>query len=287
LTRIVYVNGAYKRYAEAAVHAEDRGFQFADSIYEVIEVRAGRLVDPSRHLARLSRSLGELRIPAPMSDSALLLVIDQVIRRNRVRDGIVYMQVTRGAGPRDFALPRPGTLPSLVVLARPQPKGWSDELAKSGIAIKTVLDNRWARCDIKTVMLLPAVLAKDEARRSGAKEAWFIDAAGNVTEGASSNAWIVTVDGRLVTHPLGPHILPGVTRATIMDVANAEGLKVEERIFNRQEAIAAKEAFISSATQIVMPVVKIDDTPVGDGRPGPLARQLRLRFHHVAEISAG
>ena len=287
MTRIVYVNGAYKRYAEAAVHAEDRGFQFADSIYEVIEVRAGRLVDPSRHLARLSRSLGELRIPAAMSDSALLLVIDQVIRRNRVRDGIVYMQVTRGAGPRDFALPRPGTLPSLVVLARPQPKGWSDELAKSGIAVKTVLDNRWARCDIKTVMLLPAVLAKDEARRSGAKEAWFIDAASNVTEGASSNAWIVTVDGCLITHPLCPHILPGGTRATIMDVANAEGLKVEERSFNRQEAIAAKEAFISSATQIVMPVVKIDDTPVGDGRPGPLARQLRLRFHHVAEISAG
>lgn len=287
MTRIVYVNGVYKRYAEAAVHAEDRGFQFADSIYEVIEVLDGHLVDATRHLARLARSLRELRIAPPMSDAALMQVIAQVIRRNRIRDGIVYMQVTRGAGPRDFALPPAGTIPTLVVLARAQRKGWSAELAKTGIAVKTIPDNRWARSDIKTVMLLPAVLAKDEARRNGAKEAWFVDADGNVTEGASSNAWIVTADGTLVTRPLDARILPGVTRATVMDVAKSEGFKVEERAFGREEALRAREAFVTSATNIVMPVVNIDGSPVGDGRPGPLARQLRLRFHHVAEISAG
>jgi D-alanine transaminase len=287
LTRFVYVNGAYKRYSEAAVHAEDRGFQFADAIYEVIELLDGHLVDATRHLARLSRSLNELSIPAPISDAALLLVIEEVRRRNRVRDGIIYMQVTRGAGPRDFALPPADTLPTLVVLARAQRKGWSEVLARTGIAVKTIPDNRWGRCDIKTVMLLPAVLAKDEARRSGAKEAWFVDDRGNVTEGASSNAWIVTADGTLVTHPLGHDILPGVTRATVLLVAEAEGLKVEERAFGREEALGAREAFVTSATNIVMPVVAIDGAPVGDGRPGPLARQVRLRFHHVAEISAG
>jgi D-alanine transaminase len=287
LTRFVYVNGAYKRYAEAAVHAEDRGFQFADAIYEVLEVLDGGIVDATRHLARLDRSLRELSIPRPMSEPALLQVIDQVIRRNRVRNGIVYLQVTRGAGPRDFAFPPAGTLPTLVVLARAQRRGWSAELAETGIAVKTTSDNRWDRCDIKTVMLLPAVLAKDGARRAGAREAWFVDAAGNVTEGASSNAWIVSAGGALVTHPLDHHILPGVTRATVMDVAKAEGMKIEERIFSREEALKAQEAFVTSATNIVMPVVKIDGAAIGDGRPGPLARRLRLRFHHVAEFSAG
>ncbi|HEY8128485.1 MAG TPA: D-amino-acid transaminase [Hyphomicrobium sp.] len=287
MTRFVYVNGAYKRYAEAAVHAEDRGFQFADAIYEVIEVLDGGLVDATRHLARLERSLRELSIPPPMSKAALLQVIDQVIRRNRVREGIVYLQVTRGAGPRDFALPAPESPPTLVVLARAQRRGWSAELAETGIAVKTTPDNRWARCDIKTVMLLPAVLAKDEARRAGAREAWFIDAAGNVTEGASSNAWIVTADGALVTHPLDNHILPGVTRATVMNVAKAEGMKIEERTFSKDEALKAREAFVTSATNIVMPVVKLDGAAIGDGRPGPLAQRLRLRFHHIAEFSAG
>jgi D-alanine transaminase len=287
VTRIVYVNGAYKRYAEAAVHAEDRGFQFADAIYEVIEVRDARLVDAARHLARLGRSLRELGIARPMSDAALGQVIAQVISRNRVRDGIVYMQITRGAGPRDFALPAPRILPTIVVLARAQRKGWSEELAETGIAVKTIPDSRWGRCDIKTVMLLPAILAKDAARREGAKEAWFLDADGNVTEGASSNAWIVTAAGTLVTHPLDHEVLPGVTRATVIDVAKAEGIKLEERAFRPEEALNAREAFVTSATNIVMPVVKIDGASIGDGRPGSLTRRLRLRFHHIAEISAG
>ena len=286
MTRIVYVNGAYKRYGEAAIHVEDRGFQFADAVYEVIEVLGGRLVDATRHLARLERSLRELAISPPMRENALLHIIGEVIRRNRVRDGIVYMQVTRGAGPREFALPGPDVLPTLVVFARTQPRGRADRLAETGIVVKTVPDNRWDRCNIKTVMLLPAVLAKDAARRAGAREAWFVDSSGAITEGASSNAWIVTAKGVLVTRPLGQEILPGVTRATVMDVAKAEGLRVEERAFTRDEALRATEAFITSATNIAMPVVTIDGQGIGNGLPGPLTRRLRSRFHQMAEISA-
>jgi D-alanine transaminase len=285
VTRIVYVNGAYKRYAEAAIHAEDRGFQFADAVYEVIEVLGGRLVDATRHLARLNRSLSELGIPRPMSDQALQHVIGETIRRNRVTGGIVYIQVTRGAGPRDFTLPAPEILPTVVILARSQRRGWAATLAEKGIAVKTMPDNRWGRCDIKTVMLLPAVLAKDAARREGAREVWFIDSSGAITEGASSNAWIVTAQGTLVTRQLDSHILPGITRATVTDVARAERLKVEERPFTLDEAIKAREAFLTSATNTVMPVIAIDGHSIGEGRPGPVVQRLRSRFHHVAEIS--
>jgi len=286
LTRIVYVNGAYKRYAEAAIHAEDRGFQFADAVYEVIEVLGGRLVDATRHMARLDRSLRELKIAAPMSQQALLQVIGEAVRRNRVSDGIVYMQVTRGAGPRDFSLPGADILPTLVVLARAQRRGWADELAETGIAVKTMPDNRWGRCDIKTVMLLPAVLAKDAARRDGAREVWFVDSQGAITEGASSNAWIVTAEGVLVTRKLDSNILPGITRAGVADVAASERLKVEERPFSVKEALQAREAFLTSATNTVMPVVAINGQQIGEGRPGPIAQRLRSRFHQVAEISA-
>lgn len=287
MTRIIYVNGAYRRYAEAAIHAEDRGFQFADAVYEVIEILDGKLVDATRHLSRLERSLSELSIERPMSHAALLQVIGEVVRRNRVRNGIVYLQVTRGAGPRDFAIPGPETPPTLVVLARAQRRGWAAELAETGIAVKTMPDNRWSRCDIKTVMLLPALLAKDAARREGAREVWYVDAAGTITEGASSNAWIVTDGNTLVTRALDQRILPGITRATVIDAAKSEGFRIEERAFTREEALKAREAFITSATNTVMPVVTIDGVPIGNGRPGPVARRLRLRFHHVAEISAG
>ena len=286
MTRIVYVNGAYKRYAEAAIHVEDRGFQFADSIYEVIEVLGGRLVDATRHLARLNRSLRELAISPPMRERALLHIIGEVVRRNRVRDGIVYMQVTRGAGPREFAFPGPDVLPTLVVFARARSRESANQLAEMGIAVKTVPDNRWGRRDIKTVMLLPSVLAKDAARQADAREARFVDASGAITEGASSNAWIVTDKGVLVTRPLGWEILPGVTRATVMDVAKAEGINVEERAFTREEALRAREAFITSATNIAMPVVTLDGKTIGNGQPGPLTRRLRIRFHQLAEISA-
>jgi D-alanine transaminase len=286
MTRFVYVDGRYERYGDATVHVEDRGFQFGDSVYEVIEVRDGYLVDATRHLTRLARSLRELAIPPPMGEAAMLGVLGEVTRRNRVRDGLVYLQVTRGEAPRDFALPPPDHPSTFVALARPLSHAKVDARAKAGIAVKTLPDSRWARCDLKTVMLLPSVLAKAAAKAEGAAEAWFVDEAGFVTEGASSNAWIVTAGGELVTRPLGCDILAGVTRSTLMDVAMQAQLKVVERPFRVAEAIAANEAFITSASTILMPVVRIDGQPVGDGTPGPLGQRLRAAFHAVAERRA-
>lgn len=285
MSRVVYVNGRYEPYAEAAVHAEDRGFQFADAVYEVIEVLGGRLVDGTRHLDRLERSLSELGMAMPMSRAALSNVLRETIKRNRVRDGSVYMQVSRGAGRRDFALPSSDVRQTVVAVARSQPRAAIAAQAETGIAVVTRRDPRWARCDIKTVMLLPAVLAKNDAKAEGAKEVWFLDENGNVTEGASSNAWIVTANGTLVTRFLDARILPGITRATALNAARALQMPVEERSFTLQEARAAREAFITSATNTVMPVVTIDGQSVGDGKPGPLTVRLRHAFHHAAEIT--
>ena len=285
MSRIVYVNGRYVPYGDAAIHAEDRGFQFADSVYEVIEVLDSRLVDAPRHMARLDRSLSELGIAQPMSRAALGQVIARTIYLNRVRHGTVYLQVSRGAGPRDFALPAEGTPPTLVVIARSQSQTKIEVLAQSGIAVVTMPDIRWGRSDIKTVMLLPACLAKDAAKSQGAREAWLVDGEGHVTEGASSNAWIITGDKRLVTRPLSNRILAGVTRATTIDTAKAQGFGFQERAFTVAEAHQAAEAFITSATNTVMPVVRIDGVAIGNGRPGPLTMSLRARFHDVAVIS--
>ena len=282
MTRVVYVNGRYRPYARAFVHAEDRGFQFADAVYEVCEVRCGGIVDLERHLARLERSLAELQMPMPMSLKALEVVLHQTVRRNRVRDGLVYLQVSRGAGPRDFAFPADGTPPTVVCLARSQPPGRTAAQAETGISVVTLPDIRWKRCDIKTVMLLPAVLAKREAARQGAKEAWLVDEGGYITEGASSNAWIVTSGGELVTRALSHALLPGVTRATVMDAIAREGLGIAERSFTVDEARAAREAFVTSATNTVMPVVRIDGVPVGDGKPGAVSQKLRKIFREVA-----
>jgi D-alanine transaminase len=286
MSRIVYVNGRYVPYAEAAVHAEDRGFQFGDAIYEVCEVRGGHLVDEARHMARLGRSLGELKIRQPMTSAALGFVMRQVIRRNRIRDGLVYLQVSRGAAPREFLFPDPEVPPTVVCLARPASPAAIDGRAEVGIAVKSIADIRWRRCDIKTVMLLPACLAKEAARKDGAREAWFVDADGFVTEGASSNAWIVAADGSVITRQLGTDILPGVTRATLLDTIAKEGVRLVERPFKLTEAYDAKEAFITSATQTVMPVVRIDGRPVGEGKPGPISHRLRQKFHQFAAISS-
>jgi D-alanine transaminase len=286
LTRVVYVNGAYRRYGDAMVHVEDRGFQFADSIYEVIEVNRGALVDLPRHLERMERSLRELSIAMPSSRRVIELVIARVVRQNRVTTGLAYIQITRGEAPRDFAFPPPDVASTLVVLARSQSRPLQLKNAERGIAVATAPDIRWQRSDIKTVMLLPACLAKQAAAANGAKEAWFVDAKGFVTEGASSNAWIVTPDGALVTRPTTDNrILAGVTRRTCLDAARAEGLRLEERAFSLEEARGAREAFITSATNLVMPVVSIDGRAIGDGRPGPVSTSLRARFHDFAEFS--
>jgi D-alanine transaminase len=284
MSRIAYVNGRYLPRAQAMVSVEDRGFQFADGVYEVCEVRAGRLVDERRHMARLDRSLSQTRIARPMAPAALAIVLHETVRRNRVRDGIVYVQISRGAARRDFAFPPAQTRPTLVVTARSSDLARLERLASEGVAVVTVPDIRWGRVDIKSVALLPNVLAKQAARDAGAHEAWLVDEAGRVTEGASSNAWIVAQDGKLITHPLGPDILPGITRSVVIDVIKAQGLTFEERAFSVEEAYAAREAFITSASQIVLPVVRIDGRPVGNGAPGLTAAALRRDYHRHAEI---
>jgi D-alanine transaminase len=285
MSRIAYVNGRYLLRAEAKVSVEDRGYQFADGVYEVCEVRGGRLVDERRHMARLERSLNELGIARPMSPAALSVVLRETVRQNRVHDGIVYLQVTRGVARRDFPFPAAGTKPSIVVTARSNDPARLEQLAAGGIAVVTVPDLRWQRVDIKSVALLPNVLAKQSAREQGAREAWLVDAQGRVTEGASSNAWIVSRDGKLITRPLGRDILPGITRSVVLDVIAAQGLALEERAFTVEEAYAAREAFVSSASQIVLPVVSIDGRPVGNGAPGLVAAALRRDYHRHAEIA--
>jgi D-alanine transaminase len=287
VSRIVYVNGRYLPYAQAGVHVEDRGFQFADGVYEVCEVRDGSLVDEKPHMARLERSLAELAIPAPMSMAALAHVMRETIRRNHVRNGLLYLQVTRGAGPRDFTFPTSEVERTVVCIARPLAPEPLEAQATQGISVKSLPDIRWGRSDIKTVMLLPACLAKNAAREEGADEAWFIDNEGFVTEGASSNAWIVLDGETVITRQIAPAILAGVTRATLIEGLAREGISLVEQPFKLVEAQSAREAFITSATNTVMPVVRIDGRAVGDGRPGPIARQLRSKFHQFAAISVG
>jgi D-alanine transaminase len=283
MSRIAYVNGRYLPMCAATVNVEDRGYQFGDGVYEVCEVRGGQLIDERRHMARLLRSLDELRIRIPMSLAALGVVLREVVARNRVSYGVVYLQITRGVARRDHAFPVPNVPPSVVVTARALNRARNETLAAKGIAVISVPDNRWGRVDIKTVGLLPNVLARQAAIEQGARDAWFVDASGNVTESASANTWIVTQAGTVVTRQADRAILRGITRTVLLEAINAQGLAVEERAFTLKEAYAAREAFITSASQIVMPVVKIDDRAIGDGKPGPVATTLRRAFHEFAE----
>ena len=283
MSRIAYVNGRYLPMRDAMVHIEDRGYQFGDGVYEVCEVRGGRLIDERRHLARLKRSLDALRIRAPMSPNALGAVLRETVARNRIGYGIVYLQVTRGVARRDHAFPAPDVPPSLVVTARSLNMTRNEALAGKGIAVISVPDNRWGRVDIKTIGLLPNVLARQAAVEQGARDAWFVDKDGAVTEAASANAWIVTDAGALVTRQADHAILRGITRTVLFDVIEAQGLRVEERGFTLDEAYAAREAFVTSASQIVLPVVRIDGRAIGDGKPGPVAIALRREFHRYAE----
>ncbi|WP_011580952.1 MULTISPECIES: D-amino-acid transaminase [Chelativorans] len=285
MPRIAYVNGRYVHHADAAVHIEDRGYQFADGVYEVCEIARGYIIDMTRHLDRLDRSLRELGISWPMNRKALELVLREVARRNKVSDGLVYLQVTRGVAPRDHFFPAPDTKPAIVVTAKRLNPAISNSRAETGVKVITVPENRWERVDIKTVGLLPNVLAKQKAREAGAAEAWFIDSDGSVKEGASTNAWIVTTDGKLITRPAEFGILRGITRTTLMDLAAKMGLEVEERAFSVEEAQSAREAFITAASTVVMPVVEIDGRPVANGHPGSLTLSLRQSFFDVAEKS--
>jgi D-alanine transaminase len=283
MSRIAYVNGRYAPMRDATVHVEDRGYQFADGVYEVCEVRGGRLIDERRHLDRLERSLGELRIRMPLSRAALGVILREVVARNRVSYGIVYLQITRGVAKRDHAFPAGAIAPSLVVTARRLDKTRNEALAAKGIAVISVPENRWDRVDIKTVGLLPNVLARQAAIDQGARDAWFVDKAGFVTEASSANAWIVTDTGKLVTRHADHAILHGITRTVVLDAVKEQNVAVEQRAFTLDEAYKAREAFITSASQIVLAVVSINGRAIGDGKPGPVATALREVFHRFAE----
>jgi D-alanine transaminase len=284
LSRIAYVNGRYLPYAHASVHIEDRGYQFADGVYEVCEVRGGKLVDERRHMERLARSLHEIKITSPMTAKALGVVMRETIERNRVHDGLLYLQVTRGVAKREHVFPAAETRPSVVITARAKDRAKGEATARAGIAVITVPESRWDRVDVKTIGLLPNVLARQRAREQGAGEAWFVDRDGFVTEGSSSNAWIVTRDKKIVTRPAEHGILRGITRTVVVEVAKKHGFAIEERPFTVKEALAASEAFVTAATQIVMPVVKIDGHAVGNAEPGPVTNALRAHFYEIAEI---
>ena len=273
MSRIAYTNGRYVRQADAMINIEDRGYQFADGVYEVIAVVNGQLVDGEQHFDRLQRSLEGLRIDPPCSRQVLVLIMMQVLRRNRIDQGIVYLQVTRGVAPRNHPFPAQDTVSSLVVTASRKHLPTAAEVAR-GVKVVTVPESRWSRPDIKSVSLLPNVLAKQDAVEQGAYEAWFVDRAGLITEGSSTNAWIVLNGKEIVTRPLSQDILAGITRQTVMSIARESNLVVTERSFSVDEALAAKEAFVTSTTSLVMPVVAIDDTPIGDGKPGDVALQL-------------
>jgi D-alanine transaminase len=281
MSRIAYVNGRYLPHAQARVSIDDRAFVFGDGVYEVCEVRGGEAIDAPRHLARLARSLEALRIAPPVGEAALRRIMTEVIARNRVRDGLVYLQISRGAARRDHGFPA-AARPGLVVTAKSLDQAPYSARAEKGVKVVTAPDERWAHPHIKTLQLLPNVLAKQRAREAGAFETWFVGSDGYVTEGASTNAWIVTHDGRLLTRPADNAILAGVTRATLIDVAADLGIALETRAFTLAEAFAAREAFLSSATTVLLPVVEIDGRRIGEGVPGPLARALRARFHALA-----
>jgi D-alanine transaminase len=276
MPRHAYVNGRYVPHGEAAVHIEDRGYQFADGVYEVVPVYHRTLVDEDLHLDRLDRSLRELRIAQPMTRAALKLVSRELMRRNGLSNGFLYMQVTRGVAPRDHKFPK-NAKPAVVMTTR-QVKPHSEELLSTGLKVITVPDQRWDRCDIKSVSLLPNILGKQAAVEAGAYEAWQVDRDGMVTEGTSTNAWIVTQDNKVVTRDATHSILNGITRITLLELIKAEGYELEERSFSVEEAQAAREAFLTSSTSFVLPITQLDGKPIGNGHPGILTGKLRQHY---------
>jgi D-alanine transaminase len=277
MARIAYVNGRYIPLAQASVSIEDRGYQFADGIYEVVAIHRGRLLDEIGHLDRLDRSLHELEIAQPMGRAALRIVMRETVRRNGLDEGILYIQVTRGVAKREHGFPHPAVKPALVMTVRAI-KPTSEAQLNKGVGVITIPDLRWKRVDIKSVSLLPNILGKEQARRAGAFEAWLVDEGGWVTEGTSTNAWIVTRDGHLITRDASKAILNGITRMALLRLAAKAGLRFEERAFTVAEAKAAREAFLSSSTSWALPVTSIDGASIGNGHPGTVTTDLREAY---------
>ena len=285
MSRIAYVNGQYVPHQDAAVHIEDRGYQFADGVYEVFAVHQGRMVGEQGHMDRLAHSLGELRIDWPMSARALGVIIREVSRRNRVRDGLIYLQITRGVARRDHSFPD-NTESALVVTARRMPPLDKEQLRK-GVGVITIPDIRWQRHDIKSVSLLPNIIGKQQAREAGAYEAWMVNNEGMITEGTASNAWIVTKDGELVTHNAAHAILNGITRLSVLEAAAAAGIQFSERAFSVEEAMQAKEAFVTSSTSHVKAVTSIDGHSIGNGHIGELTSKMLDLYVDFIETKGG
>ena len=273
MSRTVYVNGEFLPEENAKVSVFDRGFLFADAVYEVFPVLEGCIVDAEAHLTRLGRSLNEISLPDPYSPSEYVPLLKTLVRNNKLTEGLIYMQVSRGVADRSFDFPV--DIDPTVVMFTQEASLYNNPKAEKGIKVVTLPDIRWQRCDIKTVALLPACLAKAEAARREADDAWQLDRDGNITEGSSNNVYIVTKDGKLVTRPLSNDILPGITRVSIMKLLEQTNLVLEERPFSVEEAENAQEAFYTSASAFVMPVVKINSTEINGGKPGPSAQQLR------------
>lgn len=282
MSRIAYVNGRYVPKAEASVHIEDRGYQLADGIYEVVYVSEGRMVDEALHLDRMERSLREIRVRVPMARAALQHVLREVMRRNRLRNGLLYLQVSRGVAPREHVFPSVPVAPAIVVTAKPMKAIPADAAQNTGTAI-TLPDERWARCDIKSTGLLANVLARQTAKERGATEAILIDADGMVTEGAATNIWIVDASGVLRTRALSHAILPGCTRGALIGILEAQGIAFEERPFTAEELKLAREVFVTSASSFVKAMLKVDGRAIGDGAVGAVTRRLFDLFRQHAQ----
>jgi D-alanine transaminase len=281
--RIAYVNGRYLPYAQARIHIDDRGYQFADGVYEVIHVRDGRMVDAEPHFDRFEYSLGELRIKPPMGRAALRLVLGELLIRNEIENSLLYFQATRGVAPRDHKFPAKSRT-SLVATAR-RLRTMPRQALSHGVTVVSIPDIRWQRCDIKSLSLLPNILGKQQAVERGAYEAWQVDADGFVTEGTSTNAWIVTAGNRLVTRPLSHAILAGIVRRSILAMTDGLGVTFEQRPFSLAEARDASEAFLTSSSGFLLPVTTLDGQPVGNGRVGPVTQELLKRM--AAYVSSG
>lgn len=273
MPRVTYVNGRYVDHRQAAIHVDDRGHHFADSVYEVLPVVRGRICHLDQHLDRLERSLAALAISWPVPRRVLPHILTQVVRRNRLVDGLVYLQASRGVAPRYH--PFPVDTPSSLVVSAWAHSGPSDIQIGQGVKVVTQPDLRWKRPDIKATGLLPNVLARQSAREAGAFEAVLVNERGCVTEGSATNVFIVAADGALLTHPADNSILGGVTRSNVLKLARTLGLDVGERPFTLAEALRGREMFLTGTTMMVMPVVRVDDATIGDGKPGPLTLRLR------------